>query len=151
MWKTRAMDNFDEFVERSPFERLGGEERLRSVINSFIDRVTSDSMIGFFFRTVNQERLREMEYQLARHHLGGGGEYEGRPLQTAHGRHAIFPGHFNRRIVLLEKVLEDADVPMDVRNHWLDHDRALRAQIEQQGATECVSEPPRWESPPNND
>ena len=34
----------------SLFEKLGGESGLRAIINTFIDRVFEDRMIGFFFR-----------------------------------------------------------------------------------------------------
>ena len=38
----------------TPFEQLGGEVKLRAVIDTFIDRVFADRMIGFFFRNADQ-------------------------------------------------------------------------------------------------
>src|ERR1043165_3929965 len=37
-------------MSQSLFEKLGGEARLRAIIDVFIDRVFEDRMIGFFFR-----------------------------------------------------------------------------------------------------
>ena len=59
----------------SLFEQLGGELKLRRVIDTFIDRVFADRMIGFFFRTADKERIKEMEYQLAANFLGANIEY----------------------------------------------------------------------------
>jgi truncated hemoglobin YjbI len=32
------------------YDQLGGEAKLRQIIDTFIDRVFEDRMIGFFFR-----------------------------------------------------------------------------------------------------
>lgn len=126
--------------EGSAYERLGGEPFVRTIVARFLERVTSDVMIGFFFRDVDRERLVEREFELARHHLGGGGAYSGRPLQVAHARHRIFGGHFNRRLVILGEVLSEFGVPLDIRAAWLDHDRALRPLIESKNESECRSD-----------
>ena len=47
----------------SLFQRLGGEEKLRAIIDNFIDRVFADRMIGFFFRNADRARIKELEYQ----------------------------------------------------------------------------------------
>ena len=44
------------------FERLGGEEKVRAIVDTFIDRVFADRMIGFFFRDADRNRIKEMEY-----------------------------------------------------------------------------------------
>jgi len=54
----------------SLFQRLGGEAKLREIIDAFIDRVFADRMIGFFFRNADRERIKEMEFQLAAEFLG---------------------------------------------------------------------------------
>ena len=46
------------------YEQLGGEAKLRQIIDSFIDRVFEDRMIGFFFRNADKKRIKEMEFQL---------------------------------------------------------------------------------------
>ncbi|OQX67289.1 MAG: hypothetical protein B6A08_16045 [Sorangiineae bacterium NIC37A_2] len=123
--------------EESDLERLGGRTRLEELISVFIDRVTSDPMIGFLFRNVNKDVLKAREVSFAASHLGGG-PYEGRPLRDAHTRHRIMGGQFNRRLVLLEKTLREFNVPEDIRERWLEHTRALRAEITRDGSDECV-------------
>jgi hemoglobin len=137
--------------EVSPFERLGGETFVRTVVTRFIERVTSDLMIGFFFAGVDRERLTTLEFQIARQHLGGEGGYEGRPLRMAHGKHRIFGGHFNRRLVILGEVLSEFEIPLDIRESWLDHDRALRPLVEATGESECKSDAlPSLPAPPSS-
>lgn len=119
------------------FEELGGESRLRPLIDTFIDRVMSDVMIGFFFRHVDAARLKELEYQFAAAHLGGGAVYDGRALEVAHRRHPILGGQFNRRLAILRKVLKEASVPEHVAQAWLAHNESLRTSITQDSSSEC--------------
>ncbi len=123
--------------ELSSYERLGGEEVLRAIIGDFVDRVTGDMMIGFFFRQIEKGRLKELEAQFAAAHLGGPKAYSGRPLHVAHKSHPIMGGHFNRRMVLLEKTLRDHQVPADIQREWLAHNAALRSHITANGLGEC--------------
>lgn len=134
-----------EVPPASAVERLGGEERLRAIIDSFVDRVIKDMMIGFFFRSTNIERLKQFEYEFALGHLGGQARYTGRPLPVAHERHHIFGGHFNRRLKILENTLRDFQAPEDVIREWLEHNERLRPLIVRDTSGECVA--PRYLPP----
>lgn len=126
-----------ESLELSAYERLGGESALKSIVDDFIDRVTSDLMIGFHFRAVDKTRLKELEFQFASRHLGGPHVYEGRSLPDAHRRHPIMGGQFNRRLKILERTLIDHGVDPEVRRLWLEHNEKLRAQITSDASNEC--------------
>lgn len=119
------------------FERIGGEAALRAIIDEFVDRVMDDIMIGFHFRNVNRDRLREMEYQHAAQHLGGPVRYEGRSMRAAHGKHRIMGGQFERRKKILVDVLEKHGVPEDVRARWIAHIESLRADVTADPGSEC--------------
>ena len=86
-------------------------------------------MIGFFFRSVDRARLKELEYQFAAEHLGGAVRYTGRPVAQTHQRHAIFGGQFDRRLRLLDNLLRERQVPESVRVAWLSHNESLRTAI----------------------
>lgn len=113
----------------SDFERLGGEVGLTAILSDFLARVRGDIMIGFHFQGVDFKSLLRHEVAFAREHLGGGGTYEGRPLHAAHAPHRILGGHFDRRLRLLEQTLEDHQVPRNVIERWLSHNRGLRQQV----------------------
>ena len=100
----------------SLFEQLGGEARLRVIINTFIDRVFEDRMIGFFFRDADAKRIKEMEYQLAAEFLGAPIAYRGRALDVAHAKHPIMGGHFERRRQILKEILEAYAIPQAIRD-----------------------------------
>jgi len=121
----------------SLFDQLGGESRLREIIDRFMDRVFADRMIGFFFRDVDRRRIKEMEYQLAANFLGAHIDYQGRPLDKAHARHPIMGGHFARRRQILKETLENCEVPEAVKNVWLEHTDSLRPLITPDANSDC--------------
>lgn len=121
----------------SMYERLGGAVGLKSIIDDFVDRVMDDMMIGFFFRQIEREKLKRLEFQFASGHLGGPSEYEGRPIQSAHSKHPIMGGQFNRRLKILENTLRDHRVEQDIISGWLAHNESLRSHITQDGTFEC--------------
>jgi truncated hemoglobin YjbI len=121
----------------SLFDQLGGELRLREIIDTFIDRVFADRMIGFFFRKADKKRIKDMEYQLAASFLGAGVEYQGRPLGQAHANHPIMGGHFARRKQILKETLESYQVAESVKEAWLKHTEDLRPLITGQAGSGC--------------
>ena len=94
-------------------------------------------MIGFFFREIDKEKLKSLEYQFASSHLGGDSSYEGRPLRTAHAKHPIMGGQFNRRLKILDNTLRDHGVDDELRSLWLEHNEKLRGHITGDGPVEC--------------
>jgi truncated hemoglobin YjbI len=137
----------------TPFQRLGGEPGLSAIIDDFINRVTGDMMIGFFFREIDKEKLKALEYQFASSHLGGNAKYEGRPLRTAHAKHPIMGGQFNRRLKILDNTLRDHGVDEELRAEWLSHNEKLRGHITGDGPDECnpVSIPESHQKDPTGD
>jgi hemoglobin len=111
------------------FDELGGEARLRQIIDRFVDRIFSDMMIGFMFERADRQRIKEKEFEFAAQHLGGSVSYSGRPLVQAHRAHQIFDGQFSRRLTILRETLVELEVPPRVREHWLSHTEALRSSL----------------------
>jgi hemoglobin len=124
-------------MAESLFDRLGGELKLRAVIDAFIDRVFEDRMIGFFFRHADRARIKEMEYQLAANYLGAGVEYRGRPLGEVHASHPIMGGHFERRRQILKETLELCQVPDEIKSAMLLHTDRLRPLITPESGSDC--------------
>ncbi|MGH7830551.1 MAG: group I truncated hemoglobin [Candidatus Binatia bacterium] len=119
------------------YDRLGGEAKLRRIIDTFIDRVFDDRMIGFFFRNADKKRIKEMEFQLTARFLGADIEYQGRALDEAHANHPIMGGQFMRRLAILRETLEEYDVPKEVRDSWLSHTESLRSLITRDAGSDC--------------
>jgi hemoglobin len=123
--------------EPSPSEHLGVETKLREKFISYIDRVFEVRMIGFFFRHVERERIKELEYQLAAKFLGADIEYLGRPLKEVHGKHPIMGGHFARRRQILKETLEFHQVPPSIQQAWLEHTDSLRPLVTPEADSDC--------------
>jgi hemoglobin len=121
----------------TPFEELGGEPVLRTIIREFVDRMTSDAMIGTFFFNVDKKRLAEMEYRFTARFLGAEIEYTGKPIREAHSPHPIMGGQFDRRRKILEEVIDLYGVPPEVKRTWLEHVDNLRSQVTRQATGEC--------------
>jgi hemoglobin len=118
------------------FDQLG-EDRLRRIIDTFVDRVFADRMIGFLFRNADRRRIKELEYQLTARFLGADVEYRGRPLDQAHAKHPILGGHFARRRQILRETLDFFAVPEEVKSAILQHTDALRPLITAEKDSEC--------------
>jgi hemoglobin len=124
-------------MNNSLFEKLGGECRLRPIIDTFIDRVFDDRMIGFFFRNADRARIKEMEYQLTAKFLGADIEYRGKPIGKAHANHPIMGGHFARRRQIFKETLESFQVAEEIKTALLQHTDSLRPLITPEPGSSC--------------
>ena len=112
-------------------------DQLRPIIDAFVERVVEDPMIGFFFNSIPKERLKQRELEFAAAWMGHSIAYTGRPLKQAHTQHPIKGGHFDRRKKILHETLNEFDVPSALKEAWLSHTDALRAQITQDDESQC--------------
>ena len=121
----------------SYFDDLGGEPKLRSIVDDFVDRCFDDAMIGFLFQRADRDRIKRFEYEHAAEHLGAEVSYGGRPLDQAHRPHRIFGGQFARRRQILIETLRDHEVPQDVIDAWIAHQESLRGLITKDEGSSC--------------
>jgi len=119
------------------YDQLGGETKLRQIMDAFIDRVFADRMISFFFRNADKKRIKEMEFQLTARFLGANVEYKGRPLDQVHAKHPIMGGQFARRIQILRETLESYEVPQHIQDAWIQHSESLRPLITRDAGSDC--------------
>ena len=124
---------------RSLFDRIGGEARIRPIIREFVYQMVDDTMIGFFFHGVDRERLADLEYQFTAQFLGAKVAYEGRPIHSAHRRHRIMGGQFDRRRRILEETLLRHGIEPDLRCAWLAHVDNMRKVVTDDPLGRCTS------------
>jgi hemoglobin len=113
----------------TPYEAIGGEEKIRSVLRSLYDQLFVDPMVGFLFAGRDKEHIVEQQVAFTCRFLGGPQRYTGKPLPEAHAALPLLPGHFDRRHFLLARALEDPSVPEEVRRAWLHIDESLRPSV----------------------
>ncbi len=121
----------------SQFEELGGEPKLRAIVDDFVDRCFDDGMIGFLFARAERQRIKRFEYEHAAKNLGAEIQYGGRPLDEVHRPHRIFGGQFDRRRQILLDTLRDHGAPAEVVDAWIAHQDSLRSMITRDPDSNC--------------
>jgi hemoglobin len=113
----------------SLYEAIGGERKIQTILQSLYDRLFDDAMVGFLFEGKDKAHIVQQQLAFTCRFLGGPQRYDGKPLPEAHAKLPLLPGHFDRRHRLLAQVLEEHDVPEDVRRVWLQIDESLRPSV----------------------
>jgi truncated hemoglobin YjbI len=113
----------------SLYDAIGGERRVRDVVQALYDRLFVDPMVGFLFEGKDKAHIVEQQVAFTCRFLGGPQVYTGKALPIAHANLPLLPGHFDRRHRLLEQVLEAQNVPGDVQRVWLQIDQSLRPSV----------------------
>jgi truncated hemoglobin YjbI len=116
------------------YEAIGGEPKVRRILQSLYDRLFDDPMVGFLFAGKDKAHIVEQQLAFTCRFLGGPHRYEGRPLPEAHSQLPLLPGHFDRRHRLLEQALAEEEVQADVARAWLRIDESLRPSVLAAGA-----------------
>jgi hemoglobin len=111
------------------YEAVGGEAKVRAILQALYDRLFADPIVGFLFEGKDRQRIVEQQVAFTCGFLGGPQKYEGKPLPEAHAALPLRRGHFDRRHHLLEQTLGELHVPDDVRRAWLRIDEGLRSSV----------------------
>ena len=114
---------------KSLYESIGGEARVRDVLQTLYDRLFDDPIVGFLFQGKDKARIVEQQLAFTCRFLGGPQKYEGKSLPAAHAALPLLPGHFDRRHRLLEQTLIEQNVPAEVKRVWLTIDESLRPSV----------------------
>ena len=115
---------------RKLWSRLGSEEKLIEILNDFYQRMAQDVLIGFFFQGKDLSVIIDHQCKLLLFVMGVQPSYAGRAPQTAHLHlPPILPGHFDRRIVLLEETLHDHALSTEDIEIWSRFESSFRESI----------------------
>ena len=100
-------------TETTLYDRLGGYDGIRSVVDEFYDRLLADEELAPFFENADMEKLRETQTDFLCEAAGGPETYDAEPVREAHLHVPFTPTHIQRAIDLLHETLDDFDVPDD--------------------------------------
>lgn len=87
------------------YDRIGGEEGVAAMIESFYERVLADPELAPFFEKTPMERLRRMQCAFFSAALDGPVLYDGHSLVGAHYGRGIRPSHLGRFVQHLVETL----------------------------------------------
>jgi truncated hemoglobin YjbI len=68
----------------SLYHRLGGETRVRKIVNDILDKNLSNPLIGHHFRPIDMNKLKELVFEFFSMGTGGPHQYTGRDMRTSH-------------------------------------------------------------------
>jgi hemoglobin len=100
-------------AEETLYERLGGHDGIRAVVDDFYDRLQADDELGPFFEDADMETLRKTQTDFLCEAAGGPETYDAAPVREAHLHVPFTPAHIQRAVDLLSDSLDAFDVPED--------------------------------------
>lgn len=108
-------------AEETLYDRLGGNEGIRAVVDDFYDRLLADDELGPFFEGADMEELRRTQTDFLCEAAGGPETYDATPVREAHLHVPFTPDRIERAVELLYESLDAFDVPEE------DADAVVRA------------------------
>ena len=93
------------------YERLGGYDAIRAVVDDFYDRLLDDEELGSFFENSDVERLRRTQTDFLCEAAGGPETYDAEPVREAHLHVPFTEEHIERAVAHLSDSLDAFDVP----------------------------------------
>lgn len=115
------------------YQRLGGGDAIKGVVDKFIEYVAADTVINSFFaETVAQNRVDALKMNLVNQigeATGGPEKYTGKDMVTAHKGMNIQDKHFDALVGDLVKSLDFYMVPEKEKKELLDILGPMRSDI----------------------
>jgi hemoglobin len=98
-------------TEETLYDRLGGREGIRTVVDDFYDRLLADEELGPLFEGADLESLRRTQTDFLCEAAGGPETYDAAPVREAHLHVPFTPELIGRAVDHLYESLATFDVP----------------------------------------
>jgi hemoglobin len=98
-------------MKKSLYERLGGVDAIRAVVDDFVGNVAADKRINKFFANTDIIRLKRNLVNQICQGTGGPCVYTGRSMRETHAGMGVRSSHFNALVGDLGKTLKKFKVP----------------------------------------
>jgi hemoglobin len=115
--------------EKSLYERLGGKDGIKAVIDELVTIVAADTRINKKFARSNVDRLKFMLVEQICAVTGGPCKYTGRDMKTAHKNMGVTEGEFNALVENLVKALDKYNVGEREKKELLNLLAPMKPQI----------------------
>jgi hemoglobin len=109
----RPLAELPNMSDETLYDRLGGREGIRAVVDDFYDRLVADDELGPFFADADVAELRRTQTDFLCEAAGGPETYDAAPVREAHLHVPFTPAHIERAVALLYESLDEYDVPSD--------------------------------------
>jgi len=125
----------------SLIRRLGGDEGVAALVDQLSVRVTTDPVMGPYFRDVDEESLNRLRAMFLSALLGGLHSYTGKSLPEAHGPFRLGDREFDAFLRAMRETLEAADVSALDRQSVLRRLSRLRSAVVSRGVSVAPGAP----------
>lgn len=115
--------------EKSLYERLGGTDALKAVVDDFVGRAAGDERINKKFAKTDVPRLKFYLVEQLCAATGGPCKYTGRDMKTTHKNMKVTEGEFGALVEDLVASLNKFNVPEKEKNELLGILGPLKDQI----------------------
>lgn len=116
-------------VERTLFERLGGQSAIESVVEDFVARCAGDDRISNKFARTDVPRLKKMLVDQVCEATGGPCAYTGRDMKETHDGMSVTAGEFDALVEDLVATLGQFQVPQAEQDELLSLLGPMRGDI----------------------
>lgn len=107
--------------ETSLYERIGGEEAISSLVDSFYEKVLADGELAPYFKHSPMDKLLRMQKEFFSAATGGPLVYSGRPLRDVHRHLQISKHEFARFTEHLIETLKEVGVEESASYEIISH------------------------------
>lgn len=87
------------------YDKLGGEDVIRKVVDTFYELVLKDETVNHFFANTDMEKQRLHQTKFISFALGGPGRYTGQSMEKVHTGMNLQPEHFDAIVKHLHDAL----------------------------------------------
>lgn len=101
------MNDAKTAADATLYERIGGAEAVRKLVDRFYERIVDDPELAPYFKHVPMDKLRHMQFEFFAAALDGPVHYTGRPILHAHQGHRITLAAYQRFVHHLFETLEE--------------------------------------------
>lgn len=92
------------------YERLGGEAKIRKIVNDTLDKNLNNPAIGAYFQKIDMDKLKQLVFEFFSMGTGGPHKYTGRDMASAHANLKITEADYNSSNDDLLEALEENGV-----------------------------------------
>lgn len=124
-------------IDKSLFDRLGGQQTLQKVHKIFYDKLYIHPWLQHFFNNTPQDILESQQSTFMTQLMGGPKIYAGKTPKNAHQHMFISEEIFDLRHAILSKSIKEAGISDDLRQEWLNADMMLKRSLTKASVSEC--------------
>ncbi len=110
------------------YEKVGGQEAVKEIVDDFYQRVLADDTVNYFFDRTDMEKQRRHQTAFISYALGGP-QYSGRSMEKAHAGLNLQPEHFDAIAKHLGEALADRNLPQEDINTVLNQVATLKDAV----------------------